>query len=88
MKFDLIIRSGLSDTSSSVLGLVITWPPTDRGSSGSRPHPVTNPVDNSVIDQVPKLVVSGTREAIEAAQKAQKLWTAQTVLPETKTLRR
>jgi hypothetical protein len=33
-------------------------------------------VDNGVIDQVPKLVVSGTREAIEAAQKAQKLWTA------------
>ncbi len=35
---------------------------------------VTNPVDESVICSVPKLGVKETRQAIEAAETAQKLW--------------
>jgi succinate-semialdehyde dehydrogenase/glutarate-semialdehyde dehydrogenase len=40
--------------------------------------PVTNPVDDSVIGHVPKLGAAETRKAIEAAQKAQKLWAKKT----------
>ena len=36
--------------------------------------PVTNPVDDRVIGQVPKLGAADARRAIEAAQKAQKPW--------------
>ena len=39
---------------------------------------VTNPVDERVIGSVPKLGAKETREAIEAAQKAQKLWAKKT----------
>jgi succinate-semialdehyde dehydrogenase/glutarate-semialdehyde dehydrogenase len=39
---------------------------------------VTNPVDERVIGSVPKLGTKETREAIEAAQKAQKLWAKKT----------
>jgi succinate-semialdehyde dehydrogenase/glutarate-semialdehyde dehydrogenase len=39
---------------------------------------VTNPVDDSVIGRVPKLGAAETRRAIEAAQKAQKLWAKRT----------
>jgi succinate-semialdehyde dehydrogenase/glutarate-semialdehyde dehydrogenase len=35
---------------------------------------VTNPVDDSVIGHVPKLGAAETRRAIEAAERAQKLW--------------
>ena len=40
--------------------------------------PVTNPVDDSVIGHVPRLGASETRKAIEAAEKAQKLWAKKT----------
>jgi succinate-semialdehyde dehydrogenase/glutarate-semialdehyde dehydrogenase len=39
---------------------------------------VTNPVDDRVVGSVPKLGAKETREAIEAAQKAQKLWAKKT----------
>ena len=39
---------------------------------------VTNPVDDSVIGNVPKLGAAETRRAIEAAQKAQKAWARKT----------
>ena len=39
---------------------------------GAATIPVTNPVDDSVIGQVPKLGAAETRRAIEAAEKAQK----------------
>jgi succinate-semialdehyde dehydrogenase/glutarate-semialdehyde dehydrogenase len=39
---------------------------------------VTNPVDERVVGSVPKLGAKETREAIEAAQKAQKLWAKKT----------
>ncbi len=39
---------------------------------------VTNPVDDSVIGYVPKLGAAETRRAIEAAEKAQKLWASKT----------
>ena len=41
---------------------------------GEATIPVTNPVDDRVIGQVPKLSAAETRRAIEAAQKAQKPW--------------
>jgi succinate-semialdehyde dehydrogenase / glutarate-semialdehyde dehydrogenase len=39
---------------------------------------VTNPVDESVIGSVPKLGAKETKQAIEAAEKAQKLWAKRT----------
>ena len=39
---------------------------------------VTNPVDDSVVGRVPRLGAKETRRAIEAAQKAQKLWARKT----------
>src|SRR5271165_3849986 len=39
---------------------------------------VTNPVDDSVVGHVPKLGAAETRRAIEAAEKAQKLWAKMT----------
>jgi succinate-semialdehyde dehydrogenase / glutarate-semialdehyde dehydrogenase len=39
---------------------------------------VTNPVDNRVIGQVPKMGTKETRAAIEGAEKAQKLWARKT----------
>lgn len=39
---------------------------------------VTNPADGSVIGAVPKLGAAETRRAIEAAEKAQKLWAKKT----------
>ena len=39
---------------------------------------VTNPADDSVIGYVPKLGAAETRRAIEAAEKAQKLWARKT----------
>ena len=39
---------------------------------------VTNPVDESVIGSVPKLGRDETRQAIEAAQRAQKDWAKKT----------
>jgi succinate-semialdehyde dehydrogenase / glutarate-semialdehyde dehydrogenase len=39
---------------------------------------VTNPVDDSVIGHLPKLGAIETRNAIEAAEKAQKLWAMKT----------
>jgi succinate-semialdehyde dehydrogenase/glutarate-semialdehyde dehydrogenase len=45
---------------------------------GSATIPVTNPVDESVIGSVPKLGAAETRRAIEAAEKAQKLWAKKT----------
>jgi succinate-semialdehyde dehydrogenase/glutarate-semialdehyde dehydrogenase len=41
---------------------------------GSATLDVTNPVDDSVICSVPKLGGKETKQAIEAAEKAQKLW--------------
>ena len=41
---------------------------------GEATIPVTNPVDGGVIGAVPKLGAAETRRAIEAAEKAQKLW--------------
>lgn len=41
---------------------------------GSATIDVTNPVDERVIAAVPKLGAKETREAIEGAEKAQKLW--------------
>ncbi len=46
--------------------------------AGSASIPVTNPVDDSVIGHVPKLGAAETRNAIEAAEKAQKLWAKKT----------
>ncbi|MGD0187378.1 MAG: NAD-dependent succinate-semialdehyde dehydrogenase [Roseiarcus sp.] len=40
--------------------------------------PVTNPVDESVIGEVPRLGAAETRRAIEAARDAQKLWAKKT----------
>ena len=40
--------------------------------------PVTNPADESVVGSVPRLGAAETRRAIEAAEKAQKLWAKQT----------
>ena len=45
---------------------------------GSTTISVTNPVDDSVIGHVPKLGAIETRNAIEAAEKAQKLWAKKT----------
>ena len=45
---------------------------------GSASIDVTNPVDNRVIASVPKLGAKETREAIEGAEKAQKLWAKKT----------
>jgi succinate-semialdehyde dehydrogenase/glutarate-semialdehyde dehydrogenase len=45
---------------------------------GAETFDVTNPVDDSVIGRVPKLGAAETRRAIEAAQKAQKLWAKKT----------
>jgi len=45
---------------------------------GSATIDVTNPVDNRVIAAVPKLGAKETREAIEGAEKAQKLWAKKT----------
>ena len=45
---------------------------------GAAMIPVTNPVDDSVIGHVPKLGAPETRKAIEAAEKAQKLWAKET----------
>lgn len=45
---------------------------------GSATIDVTNPVDNRVIAAVPKLGGKETREAIEGAEKAQKLWAKKT----------
>jgi succinate-semialdehyde dehydrogenase / glutarate-semialdehyde dehydrogenase len=45
---------------------------------GAERFAVTNPVDDSVIGYVPKLGRSETRTAIEAAEKAQKLWAKKT----------
>ena len=45
---------------------------------GSASIPVTNPVDDSVIGAVPKLGAAETRCAIEAAERAQKLWAKRT----------
>jgi succinate-semialdehyde dehydrogenase / glutarate-semialdehyde dehydrogenase len=39
---------------------------------------VTNPVDNRVIASVPRLGTKATRDAIEGAEKAQKLWAKKT----------
>lgn len=46
--------------------------------AGAATIDVTNPVDSSVITAVPKLGVKETRQAIEAAEKAQKLWARKT----------
>ena len=40
--------------------------------------PVTNPADDTIIGHVPKLGANETRRAIEAAEKAQKLWARKT----------
>ena len=40
--------------------------------------PVTNPVDDSVMGHVPRLGASETRQAIEAAERSQKLWARRT----------
>ena len=45
---------------------------------GAETIEVTNPVDDSVVCRVPKLGGAETRQAIEAAQKAQKLWARKT----------
>jgi succinate-semialdehyde dehydrogenase/glutarate-semialdehyde dehydrogenase len=45
---------------------------------GAESIDVTNPVDDSVVGRVPKLGAAETRRAIEAAQKAQKLWAKRT----------
>ncbi|MBV8662129.1 MAG: aldehyde dehydrogenase family protein, partial [Hyphomicrobiales bacterium] len=45
---------------------------------GAETFAVTNPVDDSVIGLVPKLGAAETRRAIEAAEKAQKLWARKT----------
>ena len=45
---------------------------------GATAIPVTNPADESVIGHVPKLGAAETRKAIEAAEKAQKLWAKKT----------
>ena len=45
---------------------------------GSSTLDVTNPVDESVIGSVPRLGAKETRQAIEAAEKAQKLWAKKT----------
>ena len=45
---------------------------------GAERFAVTNPVDDSVIGYVPKLGRAEAREAIEAAEKAQKLWAKKT----------
>jgi succinate-semialdehyde dehydrogenase/glutarate-semialdehyde dehydrogenase len=45
---------------------------------GSATISVTNPVDDSVIGHVPKLGAIETHNAIEAAEKAQKLWAKKT----------
>jgi succinate-semialdehyde dehydrogenase/glutarate-semialdehyde dehydrogenase len=45
---------------------------------GAETIEVTNPVDDSVVGRVPKLGGAETRRAIEAAQKAQKLWARKT----------
>lgn len=45
---------------------------------GSAAISVTNPADDSVIGQVPKLGAAETRAAIKAAEKAQKHWAKKT----------
>src|SRR6202161_375159 len=45
---------------------------------GAETIDVTNPVDDSVIGRGPQLGAAETRRAIEAAQKAQKLWAKKT----------
>jgi len=50
--------------------------------------PVTNPVDDSVIGRVPKLGAEETRRAIEAAEKAQKLWAKKTARERAAVLRK
>ena len=49
---------------------------------------VTNPVDDSVIGYVPKLGAAETRRAIEAAEKAQKLWARKTAKERAAVLRK
>ena len=49
---------------------------------------VTNPVDDSVVGDVPKLGATETRRAIEAAEKAQKLWARKTAKERAIVLRR
>ncbi len=46
--------------------------------AGSSTIDVTNPVDESVIGSVPRLGAAETRQAIEAAQRAQKDWARKT----------
>ena len=45
---------------------------------GDKTIDVTNPANGNVIVAVPKLGAAETRQAIEAAEKAQKLWAAKT----------
>ena len=45
---------------------------------GAATIPVANPVDESLIGHVPRLGAAETRRAIEAAEKAQKLWAKKT----------
>ena len=49
---------------------------------------VTNPADGSVIGAVPKLGAAETRRAIEAAEKAQKLWAKKTAKERAAVLRK
>ncbi len=49
---------------------------------------VTNPVDESVISNVPKLGAAETRTAIEAAQRAQKVWAKKTAKERAAVLRK
>ena len=55
---------------------------------GSATIDVTNPVDERVIGSVPKLGGKETREAIAAAQKAQKLWAKKTAKERAAVLRK
>ena len=50
----------------------------ENGSAGDKTIDVTNPANGDVIVAVPKLGAAETRQAIEAAEKAQKLWAAKT----------
>ncbi len=49
-----------------------------NGSAARETIDVTNPANGNVIIAVPKLGTAETRHAIEAAEKAQKLWAAKT----------
>jgi succinate-semialdehyde dehydrogenase/glutarate-semialdehyde dehydrogenase len=49
-----------------------------RWVGGSERFAVNNPVDDSLVGYVPKLGCAETRQAIEAAEKAQKLWAKRT----------